>query len=122
MSRTVVVLLQGDPGTMKSLVATLCDSCSIHVVNSFSELRLSIAKHRAEAAVLDMEKMQLSDIEALAREFPQTRLICNHRLADEVIWTVALNAGATDVFPSYDTRGILTAAIHDNSRSRSVAA
>ena len=117
-----VVLLQGDPGTMQSLVASLCNSCSIHVVRSLPELRISIPKHRAQVAVLDMETVPVSEIEALAREFPQTRIICNHRLADEEIWTVALSAGAADVFPSYDTRGILMAALHDKSRARSVAA
>ena len=116
-----VVLLQGDPGTTQSLIASLCNSCSIHVVRSLPELRLSIPKHRAQVAVVDMETLSVPEIEAVAHEFPQTRMICNHRLADEEKWTVALNAGAADVFPSYDTRGILTAALHD-SRARSVAA
>ena len=35
--------------------------------------------------------------------------MCNHRLADEEMWTATLNAGAADCRPSQDARGIVRA-------------
>ena len=49
-------------------------------------------------------------------------IVCTHRLADEEMWTAALNAGAADIYPSYDTRGILSAAVRNASMARSIAA
>jgi DNA-binding NarL/FixJ family response regulator len=109
-----VVLLQSDSGVAQSLVSALSNSCaSVHQVDSFGELRSGIAKHRAGIAILDMEAASISDIERLSREFPETCIVCTHRLADDAMWTAAVNAGATDVCPPSDTRGILRAALRN---------
>jgi DNA-binding NtrC family response regulator len=118
-----VVLLQNDSSVAQSLVSALTNAyVSVRQVGSFGELRSSIAKHRGGIAILDMEAASISDVECLSREFPKACIVCTHRLADEEMWTKAVNAGATDVCPPSDTRGILRAALRNTSSTRSAAA
>jgi DNA-binding NarL/FixJ family response regulator len=107
-----VVLLQSDSRIAQSLVASLPHSFHrVQAVRSVDELRANIAKHRAEVVILDMEVASILDVERLSHEFPGVGIVCTHRLADEEMWTAALNAGAADICLSYDTLGILTAAV-----------
>jgi len=109
-----VVLLQSDSRTAQSLVSALANTFgTVHQVQSLGELRTSIAKHRARIAILDLEAASISDVEHLSREFPKACIVCTHRLADEDMWTAALNAGAVDVYPPSDTRGILRTALQN---------
>ena len=118
-----VVLLQSDSRVAQFLVSALANSCSsVRQVESVSELRSDIAKHRAGIAIVDMEKASISDVETLSREFPKACIVCTHRLADEDMWAAALNAGAADVCPPSDTRGILRTALRNASIMRSAAA
>src|SRR5690242_18660969 len=106
MSSSSVVLLQSDSSTAQSLAVSLATSFhGIYLARSIAELRDSIAKRRAQVAIVDMEAASLSDVERLAHEFPATRIICTHRLADEEMWTATLTAGASDIYPTADTRG-----------------
>ena len=121
--KSSVVLLQVDPVVAQSLTASLLSSfCSVHAVRSMEELRTSILKHRARVVILDMELASLPDVEQLSHEFPGLSVVCTHRLADEEMWTAALSAGASDICPTNDTHSILTAAVRNASRARSVAA
>jgi DNA-binding NarL/FixJ family response regulator len=95
---------------------------SVRQVQSLGELRTSIAKHRAGIAILDMEAASISDVEHLSREFPTACIVCTHRLADENLWTAAVNAGAADVCPPSDTQGILRTALRNASITHSAAA
>jgi DNA-binding NtrC family response regulator len=123
MKSSSVVLLQGDPRIAQSLTASLFRSFrSVHTVRSVEELRSSILKHRAKVVILDMEMAPLPEVERLSHEFPGLSVVCTHRLADEEMWTAALSAGASDICPTYDTHSILTAAVRNASRARSVAA
>ncbi|HXZ32287.1 MAG TPA: hypothetical protein VEH30_08395 [Terriglobales bacterium] len=118
-----LVLLQCDSGVAKSLVAALTSSFrSIHHVSSLDELRTSIAKHRASIAILDIEKTSFVDVERLSHDFPTACIVCTHRCADEEMWTAALNAGAADLLPSSDTRGIVQAALKTGAAAHSTAA
>jgi len=118
-----VVLLQSDSRVAESLVCALASSStSVRRVKSLGELRNSIAKHVAGIAILDMEAASISDVEHLSRDFPKARIVCTHRLADEDMWAAALNAGAADVCPPSDTRGILRAALGDTVMNHSAAA
>ncbi len=118
-----VVLLQSDSRVAQSLVSALAKTfSSVRQVQSLGELRSSIAKNRAGIAILDMEKASISDIEHLSREFPKACIVCTHRLADEDMWAAALNAGAADVCPPSDTRGILRTALRNVSIRHSAAA
>jgi hypothetical protein len=48
--------------------------------------------------------------------------VCTHRLADEKMWTTAMDAGAADVCPSFDTRSIVTAALSTKDGVQAAAA
>ena len=117
-----VVLLQNDSGVAQALVSALASSASVRQVKSLGELRHSIAKHVTGVAILDMEAASMSDVEHLSREFPKARIVCTHRLADENMWAAALNAGAADVCPPSDTRGIVRAALGNADMKQSAAA
>ncbi len=111
-----VVLLQSDPGTLKSLVASLHKSFrSIRQAPSLRDLRSCLAERPKGIVILDMEIASMFDVQDLSRNFPEVRIICNHRLADEEMWTATLGAGAADCCPSDDTRGILRAALQDQA-------
>jgi DNA-binding NtrC family response regulator len=123
MQFSSVVLLHSDPRISESLVASLCNSFhSVRAVRSVDELRRSIAKNRADVVIVDIEKTPLSDVKCLSHEFPGICIVCTHRLADEEMWTAALNAGAVDIYPSDDARGILTAALRWPSQQHAASA
>lgn len=118
-----VVLLQSDPGASQSLAARFSQSFrSVRTAATLEELRNALAKHRAQLVVVDLEKTPLDFVAELAREFPGVCIVCTHRLADEQMWTAALNAGAVDICPSYDTGGVLNAALRNLKACRHVAA
>jgi DNA-binding NarL/FixJ family response regulator len=106
------------------LAASLSTSFhGVHVARSIDELRHTTAKHRPYAIILDLESASFADIEVLKRDFATTRIICNHRVADEEMWTKTLSAGADDCCPSSDTRGILSSAsMRQANSSRDLAA
>jgi hypothetical protein len=49
-------------------------------------------------------------------------VICNHRVADEEMWTRTLSIGADDCCPSSDMRGILSSAVRESQITRHIAA
>ena len=113
-----VVLLQSDRGVTESLLAPLCNSFrSVRAARSYPDLRADLAEHGAHVAILDLEMASLSELARLSHDFPGICIVCNHRLADEQMWTATLNAGAADCCPSHDARGIVRAALrHAPSR------
>jgi DNA-binding NarL/FixJ family response regulator len=118
-----VVLLQSDPGTVQSLIAPL--GSFFHVVReakSFSDLRNNVAKHRTAAVILDIEMASLPDVERLSQDFPGVCIVCNHRLADDRMWTAALSAGAADCCASSDPLSILEAVGRNVGLARQAAA
>jgi DNA-binding NarL/FixJ family response regulator len=118
-----VVLLQCNSRVEQSLVSALSKSFrSIHHVSSFDELCSSISKHRASIAILDIEKASLSEVERLSHDFPTAAIVCTHRCADEEMWTAALNAGASDLVSSDDTRSIVQAALRSGGAAQLAAA
>ena len=124
MQASNVVLLQSDPNVARTLAASLTNSFhSVHVTKSLDELRHAASKHRPHVMIVDLETATLSDVEALKQEFHTARIICNHRVADEEMWTRTLNAGADDCCPSSDTRSILHSALPPSQTNvRGVAA
>jgi hypothetical protein len=111
-----VLLLQSDSGTSDSLLASFCNIFElVRQAPCLEDLREYLVKNPKGIVVVDMEVASLFDVERLSHDFPEVRIICNHRLADEQMWTQTLNAGAADCCPSYDTRGILRAAMQEHS-------
>jgi DNA-binding response OmpR family regulator len=123
MQQTNVLLLQSDPDIAKTLANSLANSFHrVHVAKSVDELRHAAAKHQPYAIIVDLETASLGDVEALKRDFQQTRIVCNHRVADEEMWTRTLNVGADDCCPTSDMRGILSAAVPERIRANHMAA
>jgi DNA-binding NarL/FixJ family response regulator len=123
MQHANVVLLQSDPNIARSLATLLSNSFHrVHVAKSIEELRHAAAKHHPSTIVLDLESASLAEVEALTHEFTGVRVICNHRVPDEEMWTRTLSVGADDCCPSSDMRGILSAAMRAEQASRHVAA
>ena len=111
MQPTDVVLLQSDPEVAQMLTNSLSNSFhSVLVVQSLDDLRHTAAKHRPFAIVVDLETATFGDVESLKRDFTDVRIVCNHRVADEEMWTSSLNVGADDCCRSSDLGGILFAA------------
>jgi len=118
-----VVLLQSDPRVADSLTSALSTSfASVERAGSLLELRGFIAKHRASIAILDIEATPLSEVGRLSKEFPQTGIVCTHRLADEDMWSAALEAGAIDICPSSDIRGIVRSVVGKAAGAQGAAA
>jgi DNA-binding response OmpR family regulator len=123
MQHTNVVLLQSDPHIAHTLAAMLSQSFHrVHVARSVNELRSTAVKYRPAAIVLDLESASLAEVETLKKEFEGVRVICNHRVADEEMWTRSLSVGADDCCPSSDTRGILSSAVRNSQLSRQMVA
>ena len=95
---------------------------AVYTARSVDELQTQIRKHRAQAAIVDMELVSVDDLEALSHEFPAVRFVCNHRLADDALWTAVMNAGAADCVPSFDIEGMVSAASLDCEAVHAAAA
>lgn len=118
MQASNIVLLQGDPTVVQTLAASLSNSFHrVHVVQSLDDLRHATARYRPFAVIVDLETATLGDVESFKREFRETRIVCNHRVADEDMWTLSLGAGADDCCPSDDMRGILFATVRETARA-----
>ncbi len=123
MQHSNVVLLQSDPQIAHTLAAMLSQSFhQVHVARSVNELRSTALKYRPAAIVLDLESASLAEVETLKKEFEGVRVICNHRVADEEMWTRTLSVGADDCCPSSDMRGILSSAVRDSQLARHMVA
>ena len=121
--QTHVLLLQSDPSIAQTLAESLANSFhGVHVAKSVDELRNAAAKHQPFAIILDLETATLADIESLKRDFQHTRIICNHRVADEEMWANTLNVGADDCCRTSDMRGIILAAAPKLARANHLAA
>ena len=123
MQQTHVLLLQSDPNVAQTLANSLANSFhGVHVAKSVEELRHAAAKHQPFAIIVDLETANLGEVEALKRDFQQTRIVCNHRVADEEMWTRTLSVGADDCCPTSDMRGILSATVRDTVAKAHLAA
>ena len=114
MQTLTIVVLQSDPTIANQIAGLLNDRLqSVHVANSVRELRNVVPQCHAGAAILDVETSGFSEVEGLHREFPHLAIVCTHRVADEEMWTSALNAGASDMCPNSDTEGIVRSAMRN---------
>jgi DNA-binding response OmpR family regulator len=111
MQALTIVVFQRDPRLAQALASTLSIHYhSVHVAGSIEELLTDIPRYRADVAVLDIEASCLAEVTRLHREFPTVSIVCTHRVADEEMWAAALNAGASDMCPAFDTQEILMSA------------
>ena len=98
MEPLCVVLYQDDPRTAQTLAVSLSQHFEfVHLARTYEEVRPAIARHRAEALVLDLETSGSGEVERLHREFPDLHIVGTHRLADDKLWAEALTLGASDI-------------------------
>lgn len=118
MQHNEIVLLQSDPRVVETLSGSLSNSFhGVHVAQSVDELRHSAAKHRPQVMIVDLESAGFGEVAALRREFSATRIVCNHRVADEEMWARTLAAGGDDCCSSSDTQAIVVAALPRAART-----
>ena len=114
MQPSNVVLLQSNPYVAQTLSTSLSKSFHrVHVATSLDDLRRVAVEHHPSAMVVDLETASLADVGSLKRDFRSARIVCNHRIADEEMWTLSLDVGADDCLPSSDMRGILFATVRN---------
>lgn len=93
-----VVLYQNDPRTAQTLAVSLSQHFeSVHLAHSYQDVSPAVAKHRAEALVLDLETSGPGEVERLHNEFPSLCIVGTHRLADDKLWAEAMSLGASDI-------------------------
>ncbi|HEY6303250.1 MAG TPA: hypothetical protein VIX14_09305 [Terriglobales bacterium] len=93
-----VVLYQNDPRTAQTLAVSLSQHFdSVYLAGTYQEVGAAVARHRAEAVVLDLETSGPGEVERLHNEFPGLCIVGTHRLADDQLWTEALSLGASDI-------------------------
>ena len=98
MEPLCVVLYQNDPRTAQTLAVSLSQHFdSVYLAGTCQEVRPAVARHCAEAVVLDLETSGPDEVKHLHREFPELCIVGTHRLADDKLWTEALNLGASDI-------------------------
>jgi DNA-binding NtrC family response regulator len=98
METLCVVLYQDDPKIAQVLAVSLSQHFdSVHLVRTCEEVRSAVARHRAEALVLDLETSGPDEVDRLHREFPGLCIVGTHRLADDKLWAEAMSLGASDI-------------------------
>lgn len=116
-----VVLYHNDAGVAQVLANRLSQHVRyVHLARTCEEIRGSIARYRAKVLVLDLENSCLGEVGRLHHEFPGLSIVCTHRLADEELWTEALNQGAADMCEPRNTDDILRSVMRE--RAQGVAA
>jgi hypothetical protein len=93
-----LVIYQNDPGTAQALAVKLSHHFGpISLVRKQEEVASAVARHRADVLVLDLETIRSDEVGRLHQEFPSLSIVATHRLADDDLWTEAMNQGAADV-------------------------
>lgn len=112
-----VVLYQGDAGTALTLVSSLSHHVrAVHMARTRDEIRPTIARHRAEVLVLDLEISCLGEVKRLHGEFPELSIVCTHRLADEELWAEALQQGASDMCEPRRTDEVVASVLRERAQ------
>ncbi len=105
MEKSSVAILQHDTDVAQSLAGILRSHFHfVRMSGSQQELREAVVTDRPAAVILDIELAHLGDVKTLHQQYPLLPIVCTHRLPDEEMWTAALDAGASDVCPTYDMR------------------
>jgi DNA-binding NtrC family response regulator len=93
-----LLIYHNDPRTAQTLVASLSQHFGpVNLVRRYEDVRAAIVRHAANVLVLDLETSRIDALRNLRREFPSLCIVATHRLADEDLWTEAMNEGASDV-------------------------
>ncbi len=121
------VVYHNDPRTAQALVVSLSERFGpVNLVRRFEEVRSAIARHRASVLVLDLEAIGAETsganaVRDLHREFPSLCIVATHRLADDQVWTEAMNQGAADLCEPRQEE-VVRAVMRERARSAAAAA
>ncbi|MFZ3340977.1 MAG: hypothetical protein WA213_08855 [Terriglobales bacterium] len=103
MEPVSLIVYHSDPRTAQSLAVSLSEYFGpVKLVRRYEEVRAVISRQHADVLVLDLEAMGgesswSNALKDLHREFPALCIVATHRLADDQVWTEAMNQGAADV-------------------------
>jgi DNA-binding NtrC family response regulator len=93
-----VVLYQTDTETAEKLTASLSKHFpTVYRTQTCEEIRPALTRFSAEVLVLDVETSGSTELKHLHQDFPGLYIVCTHRLANDELWTEALNQGADDL-------------------------
>jgi DNA-binding NarL/FixJ family response regulator len=107
-----VVLAQRDPALVEGLVRSIQKQfLNLETADAAPGVREAVARLRAKMAIVDLEVVSVAELGELCREFPATAFVSTHRLADDVMWTQSLAAGALDCCLVSDVPRILETAV-----------
>jgi len=98
METLKLVVYQNDPRTAQDLAVSLSQHFGpVSLAREYKEIRTTVVRNRADVLVLDLETSRSDEVGRLHKEFPTLCIVGTHRLADEKLWTEALDQGAADV-------------------------
>ncbi len=128
----VVVVYHTDPRTAQTLAVRLSEHFgTVDLVRKYEEVRSAIARQHASVLVLDLEAPEMEGIHGeilrtnavrdLHREFPSLCIVATHRLADDQVWTEAMNQGAADVCEPRDEE-VIRAVLREYAHGAAAAA
>lgn len=118
-----VVVLQPDEGLGQALTSMLLAHFdSIHMARELGEFRDKIIRNRPRVLVMEMEGARAEDVRGLRRDFPGLPIVCTHRIPDDGMWADALEAGASDVCPTYDLGAVVGSAVRSAKMESGAAA
>ncbi len=117
-----IIIALSDPSHAEDIASQLhAHFKSVSVALDCDQLRRVLRRQHADLIVLDLEMATLHELRMLCVDFPSSHVICTHRLADESLWTSALNAGAMDFCDCVTLKTILHAAENMPVASRAAA-
>jgi|SRR5271166_331545 len=127
MEPVSLVVYHTDPGTAQALVVSLSEHFGpVNLVRRYEEVRSAITRVHADVLVLDLEAIdgetsRSNAVRDLHREFPSLCIVATHRLADDQVWTEAMNQGAADVCEPRD-REVVRAVLRERPHCGAAAA
>ena len=92
------------------------------VARTEAEIEEAILKHRANAAIVDLELVKAEELRKLCHEFGRTAVVATHRSPDEAMWMNSMELGAADCCDRSDVEGMLRAISHNVVMTRAHAA
>ena len=123
MQHVSVVIAQKDPSFAQHLATSLQGRFRhVAVARSGAEVADAIVKHRAQAAIVDLELVASDELQHLCHDFGRTVVVATHRSPDEEMWMASMQLGATDCCHRADVDGMLRAITQNVALTRAAHA
>lgn len=123
MNHLTVVIAQKDEGAAERLAQKLGSRFGrVSIAHSRAEVEEIILKTRANAAIVDLELLEIDQLRDLCHEYRRTAIVATHRSPDEEMWMACLESGAADCCHRDDVDGLLRAISHNVTFARAARA